>query len=121
MLATYDSTGNAIFNVPIAGTPSEDPVLADLDGDGVDEIVLALSPPTAIAVVDSSGAPFTALPGWPRPTFAGPQGPLVVGPLTLGHGPCVMYAQSGGLVAFDEHGDSLRAFPKPGGAACRRR
>jgi hypothetical protein len=115
-LAAYDSTGNARFDVAIAGTPSQDPALADLDGDGVDEIVLALSPPTAIAAFDSSGAPFTAIAGWPRPTFAGPQGPLVVGPLTPGHGPCVMYLQSGGLVAFDEHGDSLGAFPKPGGA-----
>src|SRR6185369_12301857 len=44
------------------------------------------------------------------------QGPLVVGPLVAGHGPCVMYMQSGGLVAFDENADSLRAFPKPGGA-----
>ena len=55
-------------------------------------------------------------PGWPRPTFAGPQGPLIVGPLEAGHGPCVMYMQSGGLVAFDERGDSVLAFPKPGNA-----
>jgi hypothetical protein len=27
-----------------------------------------------------------------------------------------MYGQAGGLVAFDEHGDSLMTFPKPGGA-----
>ena len=114
-LVAYDSTGTALFNVGVAGTPTQDPVLADLDADGADEIVLPLSPPTAIAAFDSSGAP-TAMAGWPRPTFAGPQGPLVVGPLTLGHGPCVMYGQAGGLVAFDENGDSLTTFPKPGGA-----
>ena len=114
-LAAYDSTGTARFSVGVAGTPAADPVLADLDADGADEIVLALSPPTAIAAFDSSGAPYSGS-GWPRPTFAGPQGPLVVGPLTPGHGPCVLYMQAGGLVAFDEHGDSLAALPKPGGA-----
>ena len=115
-LVAYAADGSTRWSSPLAGTPNQDPVLADLDGDGVDEIILTLSPPTAIAAFDSSGAPFTARPGWPRPTFAGPQGPLVVGPLTPGHGPCVMYSQAGGLVAFDENGDSLAAFPKPGGA-----
>jgi len=115
-LAAYAADGSTRWSVPLVGTPTQDPVLADLDGDGVDEIVVALAGPTSITVLDSSGAAFTARPGWPRPTFAGPQGPLVAGPLEAGHGACVMYMQSGGLVAFDELGDSVRAFPKPGNA-----
>jgi hypothetical protein len=115
-LSAFAADGSQLWSAALAGTPTQDPVLADLDGDGVDEIVVALGGPTSIAVFDSSGAPFTARPGWPRPTFSAPQGPLVVGPLEAGHGPCVMYATSGGLVAFDDQGDSVRAFPKPGNA-----
>ena len=115
-LVAYAADGSTRWSVPLAGTPTQDPVLADLDGDGVDEIVVPLGGPTSIAVFDSSGAAFTARPGWPRPTFSAPQGPLVVGPLEAGHGPCVGYMQAGGFVAFDELGDSLSAFPKPGAA-----
>jgi hypothetical protein len=114
-LTAYAADGHAYWSAPLVGSPSQDPVLADLDGDGEDEIVLSLAGPTSLTAFTARGFMF-ARPGWPRPTFAGPQGPLVVGPLAAGHGPCVMYLQSGGLVAFDENGDSLRAFPKPGGA-----
>ncbi|HXS83571.1 MAG TPA: S8 family serine peptidase, partial [Methylomirabilota bacterium] len=109
-LTGYDADGNVRLSAALPGQPNQDPVIADLDGFAFDEIILSLSGPTSLFV-------FPALiPGWPRQTFAGPQGPLVVGPLVAGHGPCVMYMQSGGLVAFDEVADSVRAFPKPGNA-----
>src|SRR5262249_17396709 len=116
-VTAHAADGATVWSAPLAGSPVQDPVLADLDGGGRDEVIVATTNPTAIAVLNAGGAPVIARAGRPRETLPPAQGPLVVGPLAAEHGPCVAYfQQSGGLVAFDEVADSIAAFPKPGGA-----
>ncbi len=91
--------------------PTQDPALADLDGDGVDEIVLANASPPQIMAFDSSG---TTRPGWPVAMTNPALGPLVVGPLTSGGGLGVMAYTTTGLVAWSASGQPVRGFPRPG-------
>ncbi len=115
-LTAFAADGSTRWSAAVPGTPVQDPALADLDGDGVDEIVLAMSTPSAIVVLDVNGAPYIGKPGWPAPLAAPAAGPLVVGPLAAAHGPGVLFFQSGGLVALDDSAHVLATFPKPGGA-----
>jgi len=114
-LAAYAGDGSPRWLSAI-GTPIEDPVLADLDGDGVDEILIPTSNPATIDVRDAGGLPFTARPGWPATLASGAQGPLLVGPLAPAHGPCVAFFAAGGIAALDDSAHVLPQFPKPGGA-----
>jgi subtilisin family serine protease len=118
-LTAYAPDGSQRWMKPLPGTPVQDPALADLDGDGVDEIVLALGAPNSIAVCDSSGAAFTARPGWPAALPVSVVGPPIVGPLTpqaSATGPGVAFFGGGALNVLDENGQVVLAFPKPGGA-----
>ena len=115
-LAAYAPDGSRRWSVALAGSPVQDPALADLDGDGVDEVVLAMGSPNAIVVCDSSGAPFTGRPGWPAPDSTGVTGPPIVGPLGSAGGRCIAYFSNGGLKVLDATAQAVRAFPKPGGA-----
>ncbi|MGH7730624.1 MAG: S8 family serine peptidase, partial [Candidatus Eiseniibacteriota bacterium] len=102
------------FPVTLAGSAAQDPALADLDGDGNDEIIVATA--SSLEVRDSSGAALSAL-GWPRPLSAPPQGPPVLGELsTLSPGPELLIQRGGSLLALERDGDSIRTFPKLGGA-----
>ena len=92
-----------------------DLALADLDGDGVDEIVATTATP-AFVVLDSAGVAFAGRPGWPDTLAAAPQTAPVVGPLRAGHGPCVVYFTTAGLVARDDSAQAVPGWPKPGGA-----
>jgi hypothetical protein len=80
----------------------------------VDEVVLATTVPSTMIARDSSGAAFTARPGWPI-VMANPAiGPVVVGPLTSGGGLAVMAYTTPGLVAWNPSGQAVRGFPRPG-------
>jgi hypothetical protein len=113
-ITAFASDGSMRWNSTVAGTPSQDPALADFDGDGVDEIVLLQGAPTAVVLLDSTGAAFTGRPGWPAALAAAPVGPLVVGALDAAHGPCVGFFQSTGFSALDDSAHVLASFPKPG-------
>ena len=115
-LTVFAPDGSTRWSVALSGTPVQDPLLADLDGDGVDEVVLAMGAPNAIVVSDSSGTPFTARPGWPAALAGSVVGPPVAGPLGGVSGPCVAFFQSAGLAVLDASAQPLRSFPKPGGA-----
>ncbi len=115
-LVAYAPDGGTRWSSPLAGSPVQDPALADLDGDGVDEVVLAMGAPNSIAVRDSSGAPFVARAGWPAALAGSVVGPPIVGPLGSATGPCVAFFASGSLSVLDESAQVVRAFPKPGGA-----
>jgi len=113
-LDAFGADGTPRWTQSLSGTPSQDPVLGDLDGDGVDEIVVATTGPAAIVVRDSSGAPFTARPGWPAALASAAGNALVVGPLAAAHGPSLMWFQASGLTALDDSAHVIAAFPKPG-------
>jgi hypothetical protein len=117
-LMAYAPDGSIRWSAPLTGSPVQDPALADLDGDGVDEIVLATSGPSAIVVRDSSGAAFTARPGWPAAVATGVVGPPIVGPLSPpgATGPEIAFFAGGALTVLDDSGQPVRVFPKPGGA-----
>jgi subtilisin family serine protease len=104
------------FPVSLSGTASQDPALADLDGDGHDEIIVITESPNRIEVRDSLGLSLSAL-NWPRPLSAPAQGPPVLGELSVGSpGPELLIHRGGELLALEHDGDSLVTFPKPGGA-----
>jgi len=108
-----DGTPRASWTLP--GLAAFDPALADLDGDGSDEVLQAVSLPNAIAVLDSSGVAPAGL-GWPAALASAPRGSPVAGHLRGDGRPSVMALTLGGLVAFRDSAQALAAFPKPGGA-----
>ena len=104
------------FPATLGGTATQDPVAGDLDGDGFDEIVVPTFSPSSLEVRDSSGTSLTAL-GWPRPLSAAPQGSPVLGELsTASPGPEILIRRGATLLGLERDGDSLAAFPKPGGS-----
>ena len=73
-----DGTVRASWTLP--GIVAADPALADLDGDGSDEVILPVSTPNALVALDSSGvAPVGS--GWPVSLASAPQGAPVAGHL----------------------------------------
>lgn len=104
------------FPATLAGTAAQDPALADLDGDGYDEIIVVTASPSRIEVRDSAGVSLSAL-NWPRPFPASAQGPPVLGELSVSSpGPELLINRGGTLLALESDADSLTTFPRPGGA-----
>jgi len=104
------------FPVTLSATAATDPALADLDGDGSDEIIVAVGPPPRIEVRGSTGASLSAL-NWPRSLSAPAQGPIIVGELSVASpGPELIVFRNNALLALEQDADSLVMFPKPGGA-----
>jgi subtilisin family serine protease len=94
---------------------ADDPALGDLDGDGVDEVVLPVAGPNQVIVLDSAGvAP--AGRGWPCALTSAPQGPPVLGRVEGGGPPGVVLMLAGGLAVLSDSAKALPRFPKPGGA-----
>src|SRR5262249_58377536 len=103
--------GSQLWSVTTSGTIAQDPALADFDGDGNDEIVLATTGPNAIVVLDHLGAPVS---GWPVTLPAGPAGAPLVGPLASGVPQGVLEFAGGGMFGWDSHGVGIPALPRPG-------
>ncbi|MFM7231802.1 MAG: S8 family serine peptidase [bacterium] len=116
LLTAFAPDGATQWSAPLTGNPAQDVALADLDGDGVDEAVLAVAGPNSLVVRDSSGAAFTGRTGWPVALASTPIGPPVVGPLKPGGEPCVAVQLATGLAVFDSNGQPVRGFPRPGAA-----
>jgi hypothetical protein len=108
-VTALDSTGTPVWNTPLAVTTIADPAFTDVDGDGVDELVLATGSPATLVRVDSAGV----VTGVPFATGVDAQGPLVTGPLRAGHGVCTGFYSAAGFVALDESGQAVPAFPRP--------
>ena len=113
--------GTQRFAVPLTspsgGVAIQDPALGDLDGDGSDEIVIAVSGSDQLAVFDSAGAPFRR---WPRPLPVAASGPPVIGQLRGGTDAQEVAVFAGDLLAFSDSAVALSpAFPKSGKAGAQ--
>ena len=107
--------GTTRWSVPLAGPATQDPALADLDGDGADEIVVAVSGANSgIEVRDATGATIGTRTGWPAALAAPATGPPIVGPLGSPAGPGVAFYQTAGLRVLDATAQSDPRFPLPG-------
>lgn len=107
------AAGNVRWSNTYAGNPSQDPIAGDLDGDGVDEVLVPLTSPLQLRAVDSSGVATTRF-GWPLTLTAAPLGALVMGPLASGGRTCVGWFTSAGFVAYDDSARTVFGFPRPG-------
>lgn len=112
-LSALSPDGTPRWTVALAGTPSQDPVLADVNGDGADEVLVALATPASLDLRDSTGAP-VAGSGYPVGLGAAVAGPPIVASLRPAHAPAFVYYQAGGIVARDLAGAPLAGYPRTG-------
>jgi subtilase family protein len=98
-----------------SNAPGADPAVGDVDGDGSDDVVLALDAPAMVEVRDSTGSS-TALPGWPRALSSLVTGPPVLAQLAVDGAPELLVPTTGGLMAFSSAAESLSSWPRFGRA-----
>jgi subtilisin family serine protease len=112
-LLAFDRSGAVVFTRFLSGFAVGDPVLADLDGDGEDEVLIGAMSPGTLYAYHLNGDPVAGQ--WPRAVPGDVLGEAVVGPLGPGGAPVVLaYRYPGELLAVDAGGDSLGLFPQPG-------
>src|SRR5439155_12687191 len=93
-LHAFTAAGKPRWTSALSGDVIQDPALGDLDGDGIDEVALALDS-NQIAVLDSAG---NALPGTPIALAARPDSPPLIGALSP-DGRELLVLEGGGLAA----------------------
>jgi subtilisin family serine protease len=97
------------------GSSAGDPALGDLDGDGTDEVVIPVTSPNQVVVLDSAGVALAG-GGWPYHLSSAPLGPPVIGHLQGDGPPGIVLMRTGGLIALSGSATAISALPKPGGA-----
>ncbi len=114
-IRAYSASGGIVFTKPLGGYASQDPLAADVNGDGIDEILVPTGSPDAIAAFDSTGTPLT---GWAVALPSGVYGnPLVRVPAPFNPAAVTMLVPIGtGLTDFGPDGSARGEFPKPGHA-----
>ena len=109
-LTALAGDGSVRWSQSLAAGATSDPALGDLDGDGLDEIVILTG--TSIAVLDSNGF---ALPAHaPQGLPSAPGGAPLVGPFLAGGGAGIGARLSSGYYTWDGNGAVVYGFPKPG-------
>jgi len=110
-LRAYTPAGTVLWTRALGGDAAADPALGDVDGDGIDDIVVPLANPDAVAAFDTTGSP---LAGWPVALTALATGPAVIRATS---GRAVVFAPAGGkLFAFAGDGTRVDGWPKAGPA-----
>jgi len=107
--------GTTRFAVSPGGSLNQDPALGDFDGDSFDEIVLATSSPSRVAVLDTNGV-MRSDRGFPRVLSSAPQGPPLVGHIQTRTTPGILVFAGNTQVAVSDSAALIASFPKPGGA-----
>lgn len=109
-LTALAGDGSVRWSQALPASATSDPALGDLDGDGLDEIVLLTG--ATITVLDSNGV---ALPARsPQGLPAAPSGAPLVGPFRADRGAGVGARLPGGYYCWDDSGAVVDGFPKPG-------
>lgn len=111
----FGVAGDTRFQQAFTGTPVTDPLLADLTGDGISEIVIPTGAPDGFLLLDTLGV---AVPGrgFPLALSSAVLGVPVAGPLSPGRMGLAFVQAGVGYMAVDDSARALPAFPKPGGA-----
>lgn len=111
----FDAAGQTRFTQSFTGTPTGDPLLADLTGDGIAEIVFATGSPNQLVVLDTLGLAVSGR-GFPLALSSGISGAPLAWPTATGRSAVAFVQQGVGYVAVDDSARVLAHFPKPGGA-----
>lgn len=108
----FEQNGSNSFGFPIetSGGAVRTPVLADIDLDGKDEIIVAVRdwPDGFIHVYTENG---TIYPGWPVRMNDVPATTVAVGDITGDDTPEIIAASYNGLYAYNPDGSILPGFP----------
>ena len=115
-LHAYSTDGSEIPGYPIIldGPAMSDPAAADLDVNGILDVVIATDAPLQLDVRDTVGGHVS---GWPRPLGTGIVGTPVIGQLSGASSLLELLVFRGSsLRAFENDGDSLALRPQSGNA-----
>ncbi len=94
-----------------------EPVPGDLDGDGIDEVIVSRTADSELSVLNALGEPVT-FGAWPRRHAGSPRGTPLLGHVSISGSPSVLWTLPGsGIFAYDGAAAVLPGFPKPGSAA----
>lgn len=108
----FEKNGNNVFGFPIdtEGGAVRTPVLADLDLDGDNEIIISVRnwPDGFVHVYNGNGTPYD---GWPVRMNDVPATTVAVGDITGDDIPEIIAASYSALYAYDTEGGILSGFP----------
>ncbi len=96
---------------------ASEPVIGDLNGDGVDEIILSRIIPTELTVLGADGLP-VHFGTWPKKYAVNPVGTPLMGHVSPTGAPTVVWTlPASGVYAYDSSTAVLFGYPKAGRAA----
>jgi len=110
----FATNGARLWRQYLRGVTGDAVAAADLDGDGMDEILVPLKTLPSVEVLDGYGnvlAPLDWSAVASTPTSAEPLVGTLRDPATLD---VAVFVPGVGLLAFDAHGSILTGYPKPG-------
>lgn len=111
-VTALDASGAHRLRTGLPGTVSAQPAVADVNGDGADELLVPIVDLDAFVVLDSTGI---VSPAWMRPLPDPALGAPIVAPLRAGGGRGILMRQGLELLALAAAtAESLPSFPKPG-------
>ena len=94
-----------------------EPVPGDLDGDGIDEVIVSRTAVSELSVLNSLGVPVN-FGAWPKRSPSAPRGTPLLGHVSRSGSPAVLWTvPESGVFAYDAATAVLPGFPKPGGTA----